>query len=159
MHCSNLIQSYRKYLYALLSCAVLILPFNAPATAQIGEIGVVRTIDGSAYILRANVQITPAVGDPVHEGDVLMTGPDGALGVALSDNGLLSLGPASEIHLVEFAFEPRNAIFAFLARIMLGSFVYVSGDIGRLSPESVILETPVGVIGIRGTRLAGFVDP
>ena len=148
-----------RVLCILLSALILTFWPAEPAHAQTIEIGVVRTVDGTAYIRRAGAQLQPAVGDAVQEGDVLMTGADGSLGVALSDNALLSLGPASEIHLVEFAFEPRNAIFAFLARILLGTFVYVSGDIGRLSPDSVIIETPVGVIGIRGTRFAGFVAP
>lgn len=153
---------HRNHIVALcvLICGFfLTIPFAGSAYAQSIEIGVVRTVDGTAFIRRAGAEIQPAVGDTVREGDVLLTGADGSLGVALSDNALLSLGPASEIHLVEFAFEPRNAIFAFLARILLGSFVYTSGDIGRLSPDSVVIETPVGVIGIRGTRFAGFVAP
>jgi hypothetical protein len=35
-----------------------------------------------------------------------------------------------------------------------GTFVYLSGVIGKLSPESIRLETPVGTIAIRGTRFA-----
>jgi len=35
-----------------------------------------------------------------------------------------------------------------------GTFVYLSGVIAKLSPESIKLETPVGTIAIRGTRFA-----
>lgn len=129
------------------------------AWGQAVEIGVVRMVAGTAHILREGSELRPAVGDPVREGDILRTGGDGALGIALSDNAVLSIGPETEFHLVEFAFQPRNEVFSFLARVLLGTFVYVSGDIGRLSPGSVSIETPVGVIGIRGTRFAGFVAP
>jgi hypothetical protein len=33
-------------------------------------------------------------------------------------------------------------------------FAYFSGRIAKLAPGSVTVETPVGVVGLRGTRLA-----
>lgn len=146
-----------KALLLLLLPSLVLTP--SAARGQSVEIGVVRSVAGTAHILRDGSEIRPAVGDEVREGDVLRTGADGALGIALSDNAVLSIGPESEFHLVEFAFQPRNEVFSFLARVLLGTFVYVSGDIGRLSPGAVSIETPVGVIGIRGTRFAGFVAP
>jgi len=41
-----------------------------------------------------------------------------------------------------------------LIRITKGSLAYLSGLIGKLSPESARFETPVATIGIRGTRFA-----
>lgn len=157
-------KSFMQFLWGFFVWALLVLvPVLAVAPsgaqAQMVEIGVVRTISGTAHILRDGDRIRPAVGGPVQEGDILRTGADGSIGVALSDNAVLSVGPDSEFHLVEFAFQPRNEIFSFLARILLGTFVYTSGDIGRLSPDAIAIETPVGVIGIRGTRFAGSVKP
>ena len=157
-------KNYMQFFWSFFVLALLVLvPVLAVtpsgAQAQTVEIGVVRTMSGTAHILRDGARIQPAIGGPVQEGDILRTGTDGSIGVALSDNAVLSVGPDSEFHLVEFAFQPRNEIFSFLARILLGTFVYTSGDIGRLSPDSVAIETPVGVIGIRGTRFAGSVGP
>ena len=34
-----------------------------------------------------------------------------------------------------------------------------SGRIARLSPESVQIQTPSAIIGVRGTRFVGHVEP
>jgi hypothetical protein len=41
--------------------------------------------------------------------------------------------------------------------IARGMVAYVSGHIARLSADSVRVETPNAVIGVRGTRLAIYV--
>ena len=38
-------------------------------------------------------------------------------------------------------------------KMLKGTFVYISGAIGRLSPDSVRLETPSSIIGTRGTKV------
>ena len=43
--------------------------------------------------------------------------------------------------------------FAFLARMVKGTFSYISGLIGKLSPNSVQLEIPDATIAVRGTKL------
>jgi hypothetical protein len=39
-----------------------------------------------------------------------------------------------------------------------GAMVYVSGKIAQFSPGSVSVETPVGVLGLRGTEFAVALD-
>jgi hypothetical protein len=36
---------------------------------------------------------------------------------------------------------------------------YVSGRIAKLSPDSIRLETPSAIVGVRGTRMAISVKP
>jgi hypothetical protein len=40
-----------------------------------------------------------------------------------------------------------------------GIAVYVSGQIAKLAPDSVRLETPSAIVGVRGTSLALHVVP
>jgi len=39
-----------------------------------------------------------------------------------------------------------------------GTAAYLSGMVGKLSPESVRFETPVASVGIRGTKLLVKID-
>jgi hypothetical protein len=87
-------------------------------------------------------------------GDTLVTGRDGSLGVILRDDSSLSIGPGSRLVLRRFRFSPSEGKFELVARISRGTMAYLSGLIGRLSPEKVRIETPSATIGIRGTRFA-----
>ena len=47
---------------------------------------------------------------------------------------------------------------SIITRLLKGTSAYLSGIIGKLSPESVRFETPVASIGIRGTKFAVSVE-
>lgn len=139
---------------ALLVWVVAVGVFIDSLNAQEREIGVVRSSHGEAYIVREGVTAPAQPGQPVQEGDILETGADGTLGIVLEDTTQISLGDNSRFHMSEFRFEPLRNDYSLIGRILDGTFVFISGDIGRLSPRDVRLETPSGIIGIRGTRLA-----
>ena len=42
---------------------------------------------------------------------------------------------------------------------MRGVAVYVSGRMAKLAPDSIRLETPSGIVGVRGTTVAVRVAP
>jgi hypothetical protein len=86
--------------------------------------------------------------------DVLVTSADGQLGVILEDGTRLSLGPNTELTVDRFVYEPADGKFGLLLRLGRGLLAYISGGIARFSPQSVTVETPVGVIGLRGTKFA-----
>ncbi len=69
------------------------------------------------------------------------------------DDTTLSLGPNSEIIIKDYAFAPKEGKFAFLGRMVKGTFSYISGLIGKLSPNSIQLEIPDATIAVRGTKL------
>jgi hypothetical protein len=64
------------------------------------------------------------------------------------------MGPDSRLVVRNFEFAPEKGEIGLLIRITKGSLAYLSGMIGKLSPESARFETPVASIGIRGTRFA-----
>jgi hypothetical protein len=114
-------------------------------------IGVVRNVAGEATITRGDQILSVAAGMKLLPGDTLVTGSDGTLGVILRDDSTLSLGPGSELVIEEFLFSPAEGKLGLLARITRGTMAYLSGLIGKLSPESARFETPTATIGIRGT--------
>ena len=138
---------------ALLLGAVFLLAVAGKAVA--GEsIGVVRNVSGDATITRVEKTFPAAPGIKLLVGDTLGTGPDGSLGVILRGDSSLSIGPGSRLVLRSFLFSPSEGTFNLVVRITQGTLAYLSGLIGKLSPENARFETPTATIGIRGTRFA-----
>lgn len=131
-----------------------ILIYAASAFAQGALAGSVKNLNGTVVVERQGATIPLEKGMKIYAKDLIRTGPDGSVGLILQDNTLFSLGPDTELALKEFIFVPDQNRFSLLAEMIKGTFVYISGVIGKLSPESIKLETPVGTIAIRGTRFA-----
>ena len=98
-------------------------------------------------------------GQVVFEADGLRTGPDGRLGITLKDDTRVSLGPSSEVRLDRFMYAPADGQLGFVLKVVRGVAAYVSGRIAKLSPDSIRLETPEAIVGVRGTTLALRVIP
>jgi hypothetical protein len=131
----------------LLLCS---LPAHAlPADA----IGRIQTLQGTAVIQRGNVTLPAAVGAPLYRGDLIRTAKPGAAGVVLTDDSTVTLGPNSELSLKEYAFDPKEEKFSLVVRMVKGTFVYLSGLIGKLAPNAVHLVIPDATIAVRGTKL------
>jgi len=89
---------------------------------------------------------------------VLRTGADGRLGITLNDDTRVSLGPSSEVRVNRFSYGAADGGMALALKFVRGMAAYVSGRIAKLSPDSVRLETPAAIVGVRGTTLAIRVD-
>jgi len=139
-----------------ISAAVLalILLAGTPALGQPPRVaGRVKVASGAVFILRQSGPTAAQVGQVLYQGDGLRTGADGRIGVTLNDDTRISLGPGSEVRLDRFVFSPTESRFGLALKIVKGIAAYVSGRIAKLSPDSVRLETPAAIVGIRGTRL------
>jgi hypothetical protein len=90
--------------------------------------------------------------------DILQTAADGRLGAILQDGTGIGLGPNTELKIDTFLFEPAQGKFGLLLRLARGVIAYFSGRIAKFAPGSVTVETPVGVIGLRGTHLAVSIE-
>lgn len=139
---------------------VLVCAVAAPVAAQERPVaGRIKVSTGSAFIVRDGVQAPAQVGQIVFEADGLRTGADGTIGVTLNDDTRLSLGPGSELKLERFTFAPADSAFGLVLKFVKGAATYVSGRIAKLAPDSIRLETPAAIIGVRGTTLAINVLP
>jgi hypothetical protein len=132
-----------------------------PAFAQQPQnsAGRIKVASGSAFILRAGALTPVQAGELVFEADTLKTGHDGRLGVMLKDDTRISLGPDSEVRLDRIVYAPAESQLGLVLKIVRGVVAYVSGRIAKLSPDSIRLETPTAVVGVRGTTLALHVVP
>ena len=139
-------------LAGLVACSFLLLPTHPARAAE--TIGSVKNVRGTAAVVRAGDAIPARPGLGLLAGDILETGADGALGLTLRDDSLLSLGPSSRVALEKFQFAPAEGNLALTTRILRGTFAYLSGLIGKLAPDATTFVTPVATIGVRGTRFA-----
>jgi hypothetical protein len=121
--------------------------------------GRIKVSTGAAFIVRAGAPVPAQIGQLVFEADGLRTGADGKIGITLNDDTRLSLGPNSELTLERFTYAPADSAFGLALKFVRGAATYVSGRIAKLAPDSIKLETPAAIIGVRGTTLAISVLP
>jgi hypothetical protein len=138
----------------------MILAAGSPALAQQpSPAGHVKIASGSAFIVRQNATLPARPGEPVFATDALRTGVDGAVGVTLMDDTRLSLGPSSEVRLERYLYAPGENGFGMVLSFVRGVAAYVSGRMAKLAPDSIRLETPGAIVGVRGTTVAVRVEP
>jgi hypothetical protein len=132
----------------------------APLLAYGSEmpVGSIKSVRGTASIIRNRTPIDTKPGARIFRNDSLKTGSDGSMAMVFRDDTLLSIGPDSELTVNEFLFSPAQGKLSFITRLLKGTAACVTGIIGKLSPESVRFETPVANIGIRGTSFAVKVE-
>jgi len=139
--------------------ALILVATAASASAQQTVAGRIKIVSGSAFIVRAGALVPAEAGQLVYEADALRTGADGRLGVTLKDDTRVSIGPGSEMRVDKFVYAPAEGHLALVLNVVRGVMAYVSGRIAKLSPDSIRLETPAAVVGVRGTTLGLRVVP
>jgi hypothetical protein len=121
-------------------------------------VGSVKTTQGAAVVRRGADTIPTQEGMHLLLNDILQTAGDGRLGVILQDGTRISLGPGTELKIDRFIYQPVDGNFGLLLRLGRGMLAYISGKIAQFSPESVSVETPVGLLGLRGTHFAVSIE-
>ena len=121
-------------------------------------VGSVKLAEGSAVVRRGGSTTSVRIGMQLQVNDVLATSADARVGVMFEDGTRLSLGPNTELTIDRFVYQPAEGKFAMLLNLARGVLAFVSGRIARVSPESVSLQTPVGIIGLRGTNFVVSIE-
>jgi hypothetical protein len=138
----------------------LVLAAATPVAAQqAGPAGHIKTVTGSVVVLRQNTTIAAKTGDAVFASDTLRTAAGASVGVTLKDDTRISLGPDSEVRLDRYVYAPGQGGLGMVLKFARGVAVYVSGRIAKLAPDSIRLETPAAIVGVRGTTIAIRVGP
>ena len=132
-----------------------VVPVSAQAAAPAGH---VKTVTGTAYIVRDRGTAAAKPGDAIFATDTLRTA-DGSLGVTMQDDTRLSLGPNSEVKVDRYVYAPGEGGLGMVLKFMRGVAVYVSGRMAKLAPDSVRLEAPAAIVGVRGTTVAIRIEP
>ncbi|HMS05992.1 MAG TPA: FecR domain-containing protein [Burkholderiaceae bacterium] len=122
-------------------------------------IGYVKNVVGDeAWIVNAAQQTKASPGTPLFNGSQVKTGKETSLGLTLKDNTLMSFGPGTQFEFQEFQYAPAKDQLKLSTRLLRGTMNFVSGVISKLRPESVSVQTPAGLIGVRGTQFVAKVE-
>jgi len=146
------------YLRSAIVVAMLLFgvaPVSAQTAAPAGHI---KIVSGAAYIVRERGTTAAKPGDAIFATDTLRTA-DGSLGVTMVDDTRLSLGPNSEVKVDRYVYAPGEGGLGMVLKFMRGVAVYVSGRMAKLAPDSVRLEAPSAIVGVRGTTVAIRIEP
>lgn len=116
------------------------------------EAGVVKISKGKVTVERASERFDAVVGTQIFASDRVVTGAEGAVGITLRDNTLLSAGPNSTVDLNKFTFNSTTHAGAIDATVKRGTLSVISGKISKATPETVRFSAPGMTLGVRGTR-------
>lgn len=137
----------------------LVVTMARPAAAQTpAPAGHIKTVSGTVLIVRERGTTEAKAGDPIYASDTLRTGAGSTVGVTMRDDTRVSLAPNSEMKVDRYVYDPGENGLGMVLKFVRGVAVYVSGRMAKLSPDSVRLETPSAIVGVRGTTVAIRVD-
>jgi hypothetical protein len=133
---------------------------TAPVASDATPVGKVTQVVGSCTITHADgthAKITPGL--VVHQGDVVQTSAKGAVDILFSDNTTFAVSENARLSIDEYTYNSSSHEGTSFFSLLQGVFVYTSGLIGKHDAGAVNIDTPVGSIGIRGTVIAGDINP
>ncbi|BDQ38257.1 hypothetical protein SYK_26170 [Pseudodesulfovibrio nedwellii] len=161
-HYRMLIKDGIRFFLPLLLTVVFFIVASTISTAQAAEeeptVGSVKTVTGTANLNRNGQLLIAHVGDHLYKNDILVTADNSSLGVIFRDDTILSLGSRSEVCIDEFIFDPAHDDVSFVTSVSKGTAQFISGQIAKVAPDKMTVETPLSTIGIRGTRFLVKVD-
>lgn len=134
------------------STIAVILATLALAQPAAAEIGRIKSMVGEVSIQRGAARIAAAPGVRLDQGDVVLTGKTGRVGIAFLDNTRMALGPNSRITVSEFAYDRSRQTGSFVTSVDRGSLGVVSGNIAKSKRDAMRVRTPTSMLGVRGTR-------
>ena len=133
-------------------CLVVALVAVEGAKAEEGAIGVIKELEGQAFVVSGGQRAQATLGAAIRLNDEIETGSDSSLGITFVDESILSLGPDTVLVVDEYVYDPARSEGSFVSRLSRGTLLYVSGLIAKIAPGRSRVDTPVSTIGIRGTR-------
>lgn len=148
----------RGMAFAALLLLLFLCAQPAQAVDRAQKVGSIKTLTGEVFIDRDGEKVAAAVGGYLLEGDTLVTGENSSVGVIFRDETILSLGSRSTVRIDRFVFDPAADNMTFLTNVRKGTVQFISGQMTKLRPGSMVVETPLSTIGIRGTRFLIKVD-
>jgi hypothetical protein len=132
--------------------AGLLIAAAVSTAASAADIGRVKTVFGTAAVVRGPAKLPATPGLPLNVKDVLTTGKDGRIGITFVDNSRFSVGPNTRVSLAEFEFDATTHKGSSLTRVDRGSLAVVSGQIAKENKDAMKVRTPTSLLAARGTH-------
>ena len=129
--------------------------------AQEIESGVIAIASNPVKITNAQGEVRIAkTGDKIYLNDTVQTDSQGKTQILLKDQMTISLGPNSQMVVDKFVYDPKEKSKNELStQIKQGAFKFISGKIASDNKDAMKVSTPKATIAIRGTGVAGDIQP
>ena len=127
---------------------------NAEAVEAVGK---VQFVLGDVTAVNGDESRQLKKMDPIYESDTIETGPKGSTQLMMMDSARIAVRPNSAFIIAEYRLDGDNS--ASVLSVLKGGFRTLSGKIGEQAKENYRVETPTGIIGLRGTDHAVFHIP
>ena len=137
---------------ASLALLVAACTMSGSVIAKNDHVAIFKNVSGKVDIIRGKSTIPAKPGMALFASDRVISDSSASGGIAFRDGTLVTVGPKTDMEIRHFVFEPQKSKYDFSLYMKQGTAVYSSGKIGKLAPESVNLNTPRAVVGVRGTR-------
>lgn len=147
-----------KSFYRVALVVALVLTSTLVYGSDMDHAGIVKSLEGEVLIARNDQILKAEQNFRLLEGDVIQTGSNGKAGLILEDDTVIAMGFNSKIAIKNFMFQPHEKKLSFISRVFYGTVSFLSGQIAKLAPKQVIIETPYATIGSRGTHILIQVD-
>ena len=136
----------------------LLLLFPGPLLAA-NPAGKVTAMQGSVWARSGDYpERNLHRGDRIYSGDRIRTGSGASVTLLFEDKSSFDLGPSADMVVGKYIFNPGKES-SFTSRIVKGAFRFLSGLIAKHRPKAMSVQLSVATIGIRGTYVAGVVEP
>jgi len=123
------------------------------------DAGLVIITSGPFQAVGSNEQLRNLVrGSHFFSGDLLKTGTNSTAQVRFSDGTVMALYPNSQIKVNDYSFHQNAKSDKSVVSLVKGGFRALTGAISKENPDAYKLQTPVAVIGVRGTNYGGVLD-
>jgi len=140
----------------LVGLIAFVLSFTGTASAQtFPAVAEVEAVDGEAELQHDGTWRPVAVGMAVASTDELRTGPTGRIRIMFRANSVLLIGPASDVVIADYTESPLSGQLRLL-RGKVRAFVESTFTAPGARYE---IETPMAVVGVRGTDFLVVFDP
>lgn len=149
----------RGWMLALLGATLCATAWTANA-AELKRAGECDNLVGKVMAKAAEEPIRPLLkGAAVYVEDVIFSGDDGKAKIKFEDDSILEVGPNSEIKIVNFAYDASNAtVSKQVVTFFKGLCRFATGKLVAQKSDNLTLQTPMAVIGIRGTTTDHWIE-
>jgi hypothetical protein len=134
----------KKFYKAILALTLL---FYIGFTSANDSVGMVVASRGEIVTKDAR---TLRQGDFVYTGDIVLTSSKGFIVIQFLDGSKITVRPNTTFEIVDFLYNGDDADIAKM-NLLQGGLRIVSGSIAKNNPDSYTLNTPVALMGVRGT--------
>ena len=153
----NILSRNNTCFLPVMCCIFLLIVPGSLLAANIA--GKVESLKGTATAQKSGEQARQLqIESPIYTTDVISTDSKSTVELRFEDNTKFFIGTDSELSIEKFIYQEAEEENSFSARVIKGTFRFVTGIIAKDKPESMEVNTAVATIGIRGTNVIGEAD-